>query len=70
MSPSIAPANSDQEMSESEEEEEVLSENEEDMELEEQITLDQYQNSVWKEVLYQKSSQQLPTTHKKRRVAL
>lgn len=46
MSPSIAPANSDQEMSESEEEEEVLSENEEDMELEEQMTLDQYQNIV------------------------
>lgn len=46
MSPSIAPANFNQEMSESEKEEEVLSENEEDMELEEQMTLDQYQNIV------------------------
>lgn len=69
MYPSIAPDNSDQDMSESEEEEEVLSKNDEDTKPEDQMTLDQYQNSVRKEVLSQKSSQQLPSTHKKGRVA-
>lgn len=45
MSPSIAPTKSDQETSETEKEKEASLENDEDMEPEDQMTLDQYQNS-------------------------